>query len=86
MLKKLPTLNEARLVMLANLLSPKSHHSYHEIMSATIGISDGKDMLIYQHPNSYEDIKRTAIGRDAFDQVEIASKKNNINPDIERFH
>lgn len=57
-----PSLDEARLIMLANLMAPKEHHSYHEVMLASIGVFDGVDSLEYKYKNSYEDMKSTEIG------------------------
>lgn len=57
-----PSLEEARLVMLANLIAPKEHHSYHEIMLASIGVYNGVDVLEYNHKGSYDDLKSTRIG------------------------
>lgn len=64
-LKELPSLEEARLVMLANLMAPKDHHSYHEIMLASIGAYNGVDVLEYNHRGSYDDLSSTSIGSDA---------------------
>jgi hypothetical protein len=61
----LPSLEEARLVMLANLMAPKDHHSYHEIMLASIGVYNGVDVLEYKHKESYDDIGSTKIGFNA---------------------
>lgn len=58
----LPSLQEARLIMLANLLAPKDHHSYHEVMLASIGVYNGGEMLEYQSKDSYDDLKSTRIG------------------------
>lgn len=46
------SMEEARLVVLANLLPPSSHHSYHEIMTASIGIGG----LKYENPGNYSDL------------------------------
>ncbi|EXF96350.1 hypothetical protein HK44_022870 [Pseudomonas fluorescens HK44] len=62
----LPSLEEARLVMLANLMAPKDHHSYHEVMLASVGIYNGEEMLEYRSKDSYDDLKTTRIGRAAF--------------------
>ncbi|WP_250634583.1 hypothetical protein [Pinirhizobacter soli] len=62
-----PTLAEARLVMLANLIPPKNHHSFHEIMLASVGVTDGTETLRYQHMEDYEDLASHPIGRDALD-------------------
>lgn len=51
-----PSLEAARLVMMANLMPPK-HHSYDEVMTASIGIKDEvSDALTYEHKSSYEDL------------------------------
>lgn len=63
-LEDLPSLEEARLVMLANLMAPKDHHSYHEIMLASIGVYNGTDVLEYKYKDSYEDLNSTSIGSD----------------------
>ncbi|BET12568.1 hypothetical protein [Pandoraea sputorum] len=57
-----PSLAEARMVMMANLMPPKNHHSYHEIMSASIGVSDGTEMLNYRERATYADLNDTALG------------------------
>lgn len=61
----IPSLEEARLVMLANLIAPKDHHSYHEIMLASVGIYNGEEMLEYRSKDSYDDLRSTPIGRAA---------------------
>ena len=50
-----PSLQAARLVMMANLMPPK-HHSYDEIMTSSIGITDTIDTLKYEHKASYKDL------------------------------
>lgn len=60
-----PTLAEARLVMLANLMPPKNHHSFHEIMLASVGVCDGSENLRYSHMEDYEDLADHPIGLDA---------------------
>lgn len=62
-----PTLAEARLVILANLMPPKNHHSFHEIMLASVGVCDGSENLRYEHMEDYEDLASHPIGRDALD-------------------
>lgn len=53
-----PSLEAARLVMMADLLPPR-HHSYDEVMTASIGIKDEvSGELKYQHKSSYEDLKK----------------------------
>lgn len=47
-----PTMEEARLVILANLLPPNSHHSYHEIMDGSVGVGG----LQYKDKEGYGDI------------------------------
>ena len=69
-----PTLAEARLVMLANLMPPKNHHSFHEIMLASVGITDGTETLQYQFMEDYEDLASHPIGQDA---LAFASMKTN---------
>jgi hypothetical protein len=68
-----PPLEDARLVCLGNLLPPKHHHSYHEIMTASIGVTDGQSSLGYNYPNDYNDLQASAIGRKAHDGAEEAS-------------
>ena len=67
-----PTLEDARLMCLGNLLPPKHHHSYHEVMSASIGVSDGESTLAYDNPGSYDDVRGTDVGRDAHAHAEKA--------------
>lgn len=50
-----PSLEAARLVMMANLMPPK-HHSYDEIMTSSIGIKDNVSTLQYNHKDSYKDL------------------------------
>lgn len=51
-----PSLEAARLVMMANLM-PARHHSYDEIMTSSIGIKDEtSDALKYKHKSSYLDL------------------------------
>lgn len=51
-----PSLEAARLVMMANLMPPK-HHSYDEIMTASIGIKDEAfGELKYENKSSYLDL------------------------------
>ena len=75
--KDLPSLEEARLVMLGNLMAPKDHHSYHEIMLASIGVYNGVDILEYKYKESYDDISSTKVGADALKgaQIELALNK-----------
>lgn len=61
-LEKLPTLNEARIICMANLLPPKSHHSYFEIMAASEGISDGETKLQFNDIGGYSDLKADEFG------------------------
>ncbi|WP_250885977.1 hypothetical protein [Pseudomonas brassicacearum] len=67
MLGKMPSLQEARLVMLANLMAPKDHHSYHEIMLASIGVFNGEEVLEYNNKDSYADIASVPIGAAALE-------------------
>jgi hypothetical protein len=80
LIKILPSLAEARLVMMGNLMPPKNHHSYHEIMLASIGISDGIDTLQYNHKDSYEDLEETPVGRRAFERAIEALEAPNSEP------
>jgi len=64
-----PSLAEARLVMMANLMPPKNHHSYHEIMLASVGISDGEEMLAYDYKRDYTDLNATDIGRRVWETI-----------------
>ncbi|MGE8059055.1 hypothetical protein [Pseudomonas sp. NPDC089547] len=66
---QLPTLEEARLVMLGNLLPPKNHHSYHEIMLASVGVFDGEAALGYGNKLNYDDLKSTSIGSEILTSV-----------------
>lgn len=51
-----PSLEAARLVMMADLLPPK-HHSYDEVMTASIGIKDNvAPALQYHRKTSYNDL------------------------------
>lgn len=51
-----PSLQAARLVMMADLMPPK-HHSYDEIMTSSIGIKDkASTALMYNHKSSYLDL------------------------------
>lgn len=51
-----PSLEAARLVMMANLLPPR-HHSYDEVMTASIGIKDeASNALEYKYKSSYKDM------------------------------
>ena len=54
-----PSLQAARLVMLGNLMPPKMHHSYDEVMTASIGIkgNDSSESLSYNHKENYEDLQ-----------------------------
>lgn len=56
-----PSLEAARLVMLADLLPPR-HHSYDEVMTASMGIADttgvNGNSLKYKHKSSYEDLNQ----------------------------
>lgn len=67
--RQLPTLEEARLVMLGNLLPPKNHHSYHEIMLASVGVFDGEAALGYSNKLNYDDLKSTSIGSEILSSV-----------------
>jgi len=66
-----PTLAEARLVILANLMPPKNHHSFHEIMLASVGVCDGSDNLRYSHMDDYKDLALHPIGLDALASASI---------------
>lgn len=67
-----PSLAEARLLMMANMMPPKNHHSYHEIMSASIGITDGVEVLGYAHPEDYTDLRDdTDLGRKLFGEMDF---------------
>lgn len=56
-----PTMNEARLVILANLLPPNGHHSYHEIMDASVNVGG----LQYNDANGYTDLGLPQVVRTA---------------------
>lgn len=79
-LSRLPSLEVARFVMMANLMPPKDHHSYHEIMGASIGISDFLGTLTYPHPESYVDLNAHPIGQRAFQQATRATTEPNTKP------
>jgi len=66
---QIPTLEEARLVMLGNLLPPKNHHSYHEIMLASVGVFDGEMALEYSNKLNYDDLKSTSLGSEVLTSV-----------------
>ncbi|MDD2114529.1 hypothetical protein NP554_22365 [Pseudomonas asiatica] len=68
-ISQIPTLEEARLVMLGNLLPPKNHHSYHEIMLASVGVFDGEAALGYSNKLNYDDLKSTSIGSEILASV-----------------
>lgn len=69
--KKWPSLEAARLVMMANLMPPK-HHSYDEIMTASIGIKDNtSSALNYSIKTSYGDLN---VGHDQKDAKHIAQQ------------
>ncbi|WDE07831.1 hypothetical protein SG34_013670 [Thalassomonas viridans] len=77
----LPSLEDARLVMMANLLPPKNHHSYHEIMCASIGVSDGVNTLAYLHQSSYDDLENGPLyGKQALDTALLALNNPNKEP------
>lgn len=91
-----PSLEAARLVMMANLMPPK-HHSYDEVMTASIGIKDNvSDALKYQHKSSYEDLNKQKgdaeqIAKTAYEKSEAETKaptnetvENTISTDIEK--
>ena len=72
-----PTLEEARLVMLASLIGKKEHHSYDEVMTSSHGIKTefrgghGQNNLEYKYPGNYGDVFYTEIDwlRDAAEQA-----------------
>lgn len=91
-----PSLEAARLVMMANLM-PARHHSYDEIMTASIGIKDeASDALKYQHKSSYEDLNKQKgdaeqIAKTAYEKSEAETKaptnetvESTISTDIEK--
>lgn len=72
-----PSLEAARLVMMANLLPPR-HHSYDEVMTASIGIKDNvSDALKYEHKSSYEDLNNHT--NDAKDIAQTAYEQSGAN-------
>lgn len=87
-----PSLEAARLVMMADLLPPR-HHSYDEVMTASIGIKDKTKQpgthLMYQHKSSYDDIKKEnvkdtnlhSIVEDAYELTGAKGVKGNGNID-----
>jgi hypothetical protein len=65
-----PSLADARLVMLGNLLTPKNHHSYHEIMLASVGVDNGLgEVLHYDHHADYTDLESSQLGREVLLQA-----------------
>ncbi|WP_150575027.1 hypothetical protein [Pandoraea aquatica] len=70
-----PSLAEARMVMMANLMPPKNHHSYHEIMSASIGVSDGTEMLHYRDRATYADLNDTALGAQLLSKLKEEARR-----------
>lgn len=71
-----PTLEQARLVMLAALIGKKQHHTYDEVMVASHGIATQSDprrdnTLSYRHAYSYADIAQSGdpIAVEAFAQA-----------------
>lgn len=79
-----PSLEEARLVMMANLMPPK-HHSYDEIMTASIGITDktgqSGNSLAYRYKSSYKDLKEhqspaaKTIAEKAYDEAKVSESQ-----------
>jgi hypothetical protein len=53
-----PSLEAARLVMLASLIGNKEHHTYDEVMFASVGIGarESEQGLTYRYPGSYGDL------------------------------
>lgn len=83
-----PSLEAARLVMMADLMPPK-HHSYDEIMTASIGISDNSKTLTYNHKSSYEDLNEQtedaqAPAKQAYDDAEKFSTMPENDPNIDK--
>ncbi|MFJ2994427.1 hypothetical protein [Pandoraea sp. NPDC087047] len=76
-----PSLAEARMVMMANLMPPKNHHSYHEIMSASIGVTDGSEMLHYRDRATYADLKDTALGADMLSRLKDDALRASPTPE-----
>lgn len=80
--EKWPSLESARLVMMANLLPPR-HHSYDEVMTASIGIKDeASNALEYKYKSSYKDMweqqgKAKTIARDAYTKAKADSVVGN---------
>lgn len=75
-----PSLEEARLLMMANMMPPKNHHSYHEIMSASIGITDGDETLSYAHPGDYSDLLDSKLAGTIMDVHAVERKKDDVEP------
>lgn len=87
-----PSLEAARLVMMANLLPPR-HHSYDEVMTASIGIADETNTdgnsLKYKHKSSYHDLTgdchkdaiAKAIAQKAFTESEASTIQSNTDID-----
>ena len=72
-----PTLEEARVVMLASLIGKKEHHSYDEVMTSSHGIKTDfrgdhrQNNLKYKYPGNYADVFYTEIDwlREAAEQA-----------------
>lgn len=88
--EKWPSLEAARLVMMANLMPPK-HHSYDEIMTASIGIKDSVGpALEYHRKTSYRDLlfyhtqdDANPIAKNAFKESDARSIDNDDNDGID---
>lgn len=78
-----PSLEAARLVMMANLMPPR-HHSYDEIMTASIGIKDEVfGELKYQHKSSYEDLSKDKHKDDKAGEIADAAYKESKAKDAD---
>ncbi|MCI3207193.1 MULTISPECIES: hypothetical protein [Pandoraea] len=73
-----PSLAEARMVMMANLMPPKDHHSYHEIMAASIGVTDGSEMLHYRDRATYADLNDTPLGAAMLDRLKEDARRTSV--------
>lgn len=87
-----PSLEEARLVMMANLMPPK-HHSYDEIMTASIGITDktgqSGNSLAYRYKSSYKDLKEhqspaaKTIAEKAYDEAKVSKSQLHASTEVD---
>lgn len=89
--EKWPSLEAARLVMMANLI-PARHHSYDEIMTASIGITDktgqSGNSLAYRYKSSYKDLKEhqsqdaKEIAEKAYDEAKVSESQLHASTEV----